>query len=54
MESDRPLLVRTQQPIAGFALLKVPDVDLVADTPWDWVRSQGDTSPFLGSLLSSP
>ena len=48
MESDRSLLVRTQQPIAGFALLKVPDVDLLADTPWEWVRSEGDTNPFLG------
>ncbi len=48
MQSDRPLVVRTQQPIAGFALLKVPDVDLLADTPWDWVRSEGSTSPFLG------
>ncbi len=48
MESDRSLLVRTQQPIAGFALLKVPDVDLLAGTPWEWIRSKGDTNPFLG------
>jgi ABC-type transport system involved in multi-copper enzyme maturation permease subunit len=48
MESDRQILVRTQQPIAGFALMKVPDVDLLPATPWEWVRSEGDTSPFLG------
>ncbi len=48
MESDRSLLVRTQQPIAGFALLKVPDVDLLAGAPWEWIRSKGDTNPFLG------
>ena len=48
MQSNRPLVVRTQQPIAGFALLKVPDIDLLADTPWDWTRSEGGTNPFLG------
>jgi ABC-type transport system involved in multi-copper enzyme maturation permease subunit len=49
MQSDAPLLVRTQQPIEGFALLKVPDVDLLAGKPWEWVRAEGATNPFLGA-----
>ena len=46
--SDAPLSVRTQQPIEGFALVKVPDVELAANTPWNWNRTAGDTNPFLG------
>jgi ABC-type transport system involved in multi-copper enzyme maturation permease subunit len=48
LTSDVPLLVRTQQPIAGFALEKVPDIDLEPATAWTWQRSGGDTNPFLG------
>ena len=48
LESDAPLTVRTQQPIEGFALVKVPDVDLTPATPWTWTRATGATSPFLG------
>jgi ABC-type transport system involved in multi-copper enzyme maturation permease subunit len=48
MRSSAPLLVRTQQPIEGFALTKVPDVELSADEPWTWSRSAGQTNPFLG------
>jgi len=48
MESDAPLTVRTQQPIEGFALVKVPDVELSAATPWQWKRSEGRMNPFLG------
>jgi hypothetical protein len=48
VESDAPLVVRTQQPIAGFALDKVPDVDLETGVPWTWRRTEGATSPFLG------
>jgi len=49
LESSAPLTVRTQQPIEGFAMAKVPDVDLVAAKPWTWQRSEGATSPFLGT-----
>jgi ABC-type transport system involved in multi-copper enzyme maturation permease subunit len=45
--STGPLLVRTQQPIEGFALEKAPDIDLVAGTPWVWQRKEGATNPFL-------
>ena len=48
LESDAPLTVRTQQPIEGFALVKVPDVELAAATPWNWKRAEGATNPFLG------
>ncbi len=43
-----PLTVRTQQPIEGFALDKVPDIELAAGTPWTWRRTGGGTNPFLG------
>jgi hypothetical protein len=46
--ADAPLVVRTQQPIAGFALEKVPDLDLVANAPWTWSRTGGTANPFLG------
>jgi len=49
LESSAPLVVRTQQAIEGFAMAKVPDVDLAAGTPWTWKRSEGATSPFLGT-----
>jgi len=49
LKSDAPLIVRTQQPIEGFALTKVPDVELAASTPWHWNRSEGATNPFLGA-----
>jgi len=51
LESDAPLLVRTQQPIEGFALTKVPDVELDATNGnrWSWNRSEGATNPFLGT-----
>jgi ABC-type transport system involved in multi-copper enzyme maturation permease subunit len=48
LRSDAPLLVRTQQAIEGFALVKVPDVELAADVPWSWIRTEGATNPFLG------
>ncbi len=51
LESDAPLLVRTQQPIEGFALSKVPDVELDAanENRWSWSRSEGAMNPFLGT-----
>ena len=51
LESDAPLLVRTQQPIEGFALSKVPDVELDATNSnrWSWNRVEGSTNPFLGA-----
>jgi len=51
LESDAPLLVRTQQPIEGFALSKVPDVELDAinSNRWSWNRVEGSTNPFLGA-----
>ena len=48
LESDALLTVRTQQAIEGFAIAKVPDVDLSASVPWTWKRSEGAASPFLG------
>ena len=51
LESDAPLVVRTQQPIEGFALTKVPDVELDATNGnrWSWNRTEGATNPFLGT-----
>jgi hypothetical protein len=43
-----PLLVKTQQPIAGYAMEKVPDIDLDAQKPYEWRRAEGATNPFLG------
>jgi len=51
LESDGPLVVRTQQAIEGFALAKVPDVELDAanGNTWAWNRSDSATNPFLGA-----
>ena len=51
LESDAPLVVRTQQAIEGFALSKVPDVELDATNSnrWTWNRVEGNTNPFLGA-----
>jgi ABC-type transport system involved in multi-copper enzyme maturation permease subunit len=51
LESDGPLVVRTQQAIEGFALAKVPDVELDATNgnTWAWNRSDSATNPFLGA-----
>jgi ABC-type transport system involved in multi-copper enzyme maturation permease subunit len=46
--ADAPLLVKTQQPIAGYAMEKVPDIDLDAEKPYAWKRAEGATNPFLG------
>ena len=48
LEAAGRIVVRTQQPIEGFALSKVPDVDLDPGSPWTWKRAEGATSPFLG------
>jgi len=48
LESDAPLVVRTQQPLAGFALQKSTDLDIDAGEPWRWRRADGATNPFLG------
>ena len=50
LESDTPLVVRTQQPIEGFALSKLPDVELDSanNNRWKWNRAEGATNPFLG------
>jgi ABC-type transport system involved in multi-copper enzyme maturation permease subunit len=47
--ADRPLVVRTQQPVEGFALVKEPDVRLEPGRPWLWQRTEGATNPFLGA-----
>ena len=59
LESGAPLTVRTQQPIEGFGLVKVPDVELAPRVPWTWrrrpVSDRGSnsillpTTPFLGT-----
>lgn len=50
LEAAAPLLVRTQQPVEGFALAKQSDIEVVAGEPWNWKR--GDESnrpnPFVG------
>ena len=48
LEADAPLVVRTQQPLAGFALQKSTDLDLAPGEPWTWRRTEGATNPFLG------
>jgi len=48
LRTDAPLVVRTQQPIVGFALEKVPDLDLDPGAPWEWRKAQGTTNPFIG------
>jgi ABC-type transport system involved in multi-copper enzyme maturation permease subunit len=48
LDAGGRIVVRTQQPIEGFALSKVPDVELDPGRPWTWRRSEGATSPFLG------
>ena len=47
-ETDQPITIRTQKPIEGFALLKVPDIDLDGQKPWSWEKSEGKENPFLG------
>ena len=47
--SDQPVVLRTQQPVAGFALAKDTDLVLEADKPWTWQRAEGATNPFLGT-----
>jgi ABC-type transport system involved in multi-copper enzyme maturation permease subunit len=50
LDSAGPLMVRTQQPIEGFALATQSDVELPGGKAWSWKR--GDESnkpnPFLG------
>jgi ABC-type transport system involved in multi-copper enzyme maturation permease subunit len=46
--ADGPLVVKTQQPIAGYAMEKLPDIDLDARKPYEWRRAEGATNPFLG------
>jgi len=47
--SDQPLVVRTQQAVEGFALVKSADVVLEPGKPWIWQRGEGATNPFLGA-----
>lgn len=49
IESDRPLVIRTQQPVEGFALAKEPDVVLEPGKAWTWRRAKDATNPFLGA-----
>jgi ABC-type transport system involved in multi-copper enzyme maturation permease subunit len=48
LASDVPLIVRTQQPVEGFALVKEAEIPLTAGKPWSWTKSEGATNPFLG------
>jgi len=47
-DTDQPITIRTQKPIEGFALLKVPNIDLDQESPWSWEKSAGKPNPFLG------
>jgi len=49
LQADRTIVVRTQQPVGGFALVREPDVVLEAGQPWVWQRADDATNPFLGS-----
>jgi ABC-type transport system involved in multi-copper enzyme maturation permease subunit len=49
LESDRRLIVRTQQPVEGFALVKEPDIILQPGMPWTWRKTEDGTNPFLGA-----
>jgi ABC-type transport system involved in multi-copper enzyme maturation permease subunit len=46
--TDQPITIRTQKPIEGFALLKVPTIELDQQSPWSWEKSAGKPNPFLG------
>jgi len=48
-QSDRPIVIRTQKPIEGFALLKVPDIEMEPNTEWRWTKTDGKANPFLGN-----
>ncbi|MFM7184185.1 MAG: hypothetical protein ACKO4Z_05360 [Planctomycetota bacterium] len=48
MESDTPLVVRTQQAVEGFALAKEAEVSLEPARRWSWAKTEGSTNPFLG------
>ena len=48
-QSDRPIVIRTQKPIEGFALLKVPDIALDPAEAWQWSKTDGKANPFLGN-----
>ena len=48
LESDVPLIIRTQQPVEGFALVKDAEIPLSPGKPWSWTRTEGATNPFLG------
>ena len=39
---------RRSSDLVGFALQKVPDVELAAAAPWSWQRTAGNTNPFVG------
>jgi len=49
IEAPAQLLVRTQQPIEGFALSKVPEIDLQPNKAWRWERGAAETTPFVGA-----
>ena len=48
LESDKPIVVRTQQPVEGFAMVKEAEVSLAAGKPWTWTKAEGATNPFVG------
>ncbi|MFM7249653.1 MAG: hypothetical protein ACKO5R_07140 [Planctomycetaceae bacterium] len=50
LRSNAPVTVRTQQPIEGFKLDKLPELRLLPTESWEWTRGD-DTNrpnPFLG------
>jgi hypothetical protein len=49
LKSGGPLLVRTQQPIEGFALEKIPDIEVLPGREWTWRRGGAEETPFLGT-----
>jgi ABC-type transport system involved in multi-copper enzyme maturation permease subunit len=52
LTTPEPLVIRTQQPIEGFALAKQADVELFPGKPWQWKRGDetNKPNPFLGQI----
>jgi hypothetical protein len=46
LTSTKPLVVRAPQPSDGLA--RTPDLDIAADRPWSWQRTDGAPNPLLG------
>jgi len=50
LDAAQSLIVRTQQPIEGFALAKQADIEVLPGTSWKWKRGDetNKPNPFIG------